>query len=134
MHNEKLCASCKGITFDALRSRHGYDHCSDAIVVRLEAERKGGCPMCALIWWSLRYYHNRIFHYSYQCIRLFLNPPLISSLKPLNRIEVLVASQCELDELGWANYGDGGWELGPPDSLTLIRSHLTLYGIRGKIT
>jgi hypothetical protein len=133
MDDEKLCVLCKGITFDALGSRHGYVHCSKAQLVQFEAERKDGCPMCALIWWSLRYDHHRIFKYSQ--IRLYLNPPQRLSSRPLYRIEVFVAVRGDdtLNELGWAFKGEGKWELGPPDPFKFIRSHLILYGIRGKI-
>lgn len=129
-HSKNLCEKCQNISFDALGQYSGLEHHTCVGKVRDEAERGHGCSLCTLLWWSLR--HDRFRVYDNLPVRLYLNPPLQYSSKPL-QLEVVVAKPERLANFGWAPRGkDEPWHLGPPEYVPeVIRGHLLLYGIHG---
>lgn len=48
-----LCGMCRSISFDAMRSPHGFDHHPKASILRLAAERSDGCALCNIMWRAL---------------------------------------------------------------------------------
>jgi hypothetical protein len=48
-----LCELCQEIDWDQMANNGGYGHHEDIKDLKLEAEKKDGCPLCRLMWASL---------------------------------------------------------------------------------
>jgi hypothetical protein len=141
--NSRLCQLCKTISFDILRSQHGFEHHQKARILRFEAAKENGCPLCTMIWRGLCL--DRRKPLDEDPVRLLLNPPgspvescSVSSDKPspMYGIKVLCGKSDEPNALKWSGDEPVRWHVWPNGDtngpLNFSEFDLRLFGINSK--
>jgi hypothetical protein len=136
MEVTKLCELCRLISFEALGSHNGYSHHARYQTLQQEAEKKEGCRLCSLIWWSLRWDYVKLRRLSEWGCDTALGVLLFSSQAPhhtgpLEKIEIIIAETEKLKQRLWLGSGPYQLQVGAPDTDEVVRCELGLYGIYG---